>query len=282
MTNFGRVVTKVTLVLEKKIAVVTGAGSIGAGIGNGRAAAVRLAEAGAHVILLDINDSASETLRLIEERGGSGSTYICDVTDDVGVGSVIDSVFEKHGRIDVLFNNVGTPGPPGSVVDVNLAEWNRSLGVNLTSMVIVSRHVIPCMRSEGGSIVNMSSLAGLRGGHAGISYATTKGAVISLTQAMASQHGREGVRVNAIAPGLLYTPMVFTKAGMDEDMRARRAQLNVLGTEGTAWDVADAVLYLASPASRWVTGVVLPIDGGASMHSEAITVSVTDRGSTAS
>lgn len=181
----------------------------------------------------------------------------------------------------MLFNNVGIPGPAGSVVDVDLEAWDRCLAVNLTSMVIMSRHVIPLMTTHGGSIINMSSLAGLRGGHAGIGYATTKGAVIALTQAMASQHGREGVRVNAVAPGLLYTPMVYNKAGMNEDLRARRAQLNVLGTEGTAWDVAEAVLYLASPASRWVTGTVLPIDAGASMHSEAITVSVTDRGATA-
>lgn len=153
------------------------------------------------------------------------------------------------------------------------------LSSNLTSILIKSRFAIPHVAAvDGGSINNMSSLAGLRGGHAAIAYAVTKGAVLSLTQGVASQHGHQGVWVNSVAPGLVYTPMVSSKPGVDEQMRAERASLNVLGTEGSAWDLAEAVLYLAGPASRCVTGTVLPVDAGAASHSEAIGVSITDRG----
>lgn len=263
-------------------AIVTGAGSSGPGIGNGRATAIRLAERGAHVALIDVGPSVDETLAMIVEAGGSASAIRCDVTDEDAVRRVVEQVLDQTGGVDVLVNNVGIAGPPGTVVDVDLDEWRRCLEINVTSMVIMSRCCIPAMRARGGgSIVNLSSLAGLRGGHAAIAYATTKGAVLSLTQAMASQHGIDGIRVNAVAPGLVYTPMVATK-GVDERTRALRASLNVLGTEGTAWDVAEAVVFLADPRSRWITGVVLPVDAGAAMHSEAIEVSITDTGTTAS
>jgi NAD(P)-dependent dehydrogenase (short-subunit alcohol dehydrogenase family) len=271
-----------TKVLEGKTAIVTGGGAAGEGIGNGRAAAIRLAEEGARVALFDINDSGELTRQMIEQAGGECATFICDVTDPHQVEAAVSEVQRLWGSVDILFNNVGIAGPAGTVVDVDLDGWDQCININLTSMVLMSRYVIPLMeRSGGGSIVNMSSLAGLRGGHAGISYATTKGAVLSLTQAMASHHGRQGIRVNAVAPGLVYTPMVSTK-GVDEDIRALRASLNVLGTEGTAWDVAEAVLYLAGPAAKWVTGTVLPVDAGASSHSSAIGVSITDVGATVS
>lgn len=265
--------------MEGRVAVVTGAGAVGEGIGNGRAAAIRLAAAGAKVALLDVNDSAAATQKMIATRNGESVAFVCDVTDDLEVESVVSKIQERWGRIDVLFNNVGIAGPSGTVIDVDLEGWKRCLDVNLTSMLVASRHVIPIMAREGGgSVINMSSLAGLRGGHPGISYATTKGAVVNFTRAMAAHHGSQGVRVNVIAPGLVYTPMVATKPGADDEFRATRASLNLLGTEGTAWDVAEAVVWLASDASRWVTGVVLPVDAGASSHSAAIAVSITDDG----
>jgi NAD(P)-dependent dehydrogenase (short-subunit alcohol dehydrogenase family) len=233
------------------------------------------------VALLDVSDGVDDTLGTIRSAGGSAEAYRCDVTNAEAVAQTIDAVQARFGRIDILFNNVGIPGPAGTVVDVDMDAWRRCLEVNLTSMVLVSRYCIPWMREVGGgSIINMSSLAGIRGGHAAVAYATTKGAVISLTQAMASQHGREGIRVNTVAPGLVFTPMVSTKTGIDDAVRAKRADLNVLGTEGTAWDVAEAVVFLANPRSRWITGIVLPVDAGASMHSEAIGISVTDAGFT--
>lgn len=267
--------------LKGRTAIVSGAGTAGTGVGNGRAAAVRLAEAGAHVALIDIDDSTQGTLSMIADRGGRGTAYQCDVTDPVQAESTIRTIVEDCGSIDILFNNVGIAGPSGTVVDVDLTQWVRCLEVNLTSMLITSRYAIPHMvDAGGGSIVNMSSLAGLRGGHAGIAYATTKGAVLSLTQAMASQHGRDRIRVNAVAPGLVYTPMVATKDGSDAEFRERRANLNLLGSEGTAWDVAEAVVYLSTPMSRWVTGVALPVDAGAASHSDAIGTSITDSGTT--
>lgn len=267
--------------LDGAVAVVTGAGATGDGIGNGRATAIRLAESGATVALLDVNDSVEHTVEMITDRGGVGAAYLCDVSDDARVEEVISAVHRRWGRIDVLVNNVGVAGPPGTVVDVDLAAWDRCLAVNLTSMLLVARHVVPLMaRAGGGSIVNMSSLAGLRGGHSGISYATTKGAVLSLTRAMAAHHGRQGIRVNAVAPGLVYTPMVASKDAVDEEFRARRAAASVLGVEGTGWDVAEAVLWLAGPAARWVSGIVLPVDAGASSHSAAIEMSITDAGAT--
>jgi NAD(P)-dependent dehydrogenase (short-subunit alcohol dehydrogenase family) len=218
---------------------------------------------------------------MIAEQGGESAVFICDVTNDAQVKEVINSVQRQWGRIDVLFNNVGVAGPPGTVVEVDLAAWNRCLDVNLTSMLIVSRHVIPAMAAGGGgSIINMSSLAGLRGGHAGIAYATSKGAVLSLTQAMAAHHGPQGIRVNAVAPGLVYTPMVASKAPASDVFRAARASLNVLGTEGTAWDVAEAVVWLAGPTARWVTGVVLPVDAGSASFTPALQASITDAGAT--
>ncbi|MGY0499351.1 SDR family NAD(P)-dependent oxidoreductase [Nocardia sp. FBN12] len=266
---------------EGMVAIVTGAGAAGDGIGNGRAAAIRLAAAGAKVALVDVGDSVVRTEEMITERGGTAAAYRCDVTEDAGVAAAVADVVDRWGRIDVLFNNVGVAGPAGTVVDVDLDAWNRCIDVNLTSMLLVSRHVVPVMAAgAGGSVINMSSLAGIRGGHAGIAYATTKGAVLSLTRAMAAHHGRQGVRVNAVAPGLVHTPMVATKSGAGAAFRETRASLNLLGTEGTGWDVAEAVVWLASPASRWVTGTVLPVDAGASSYSSAIALSITDSGAT--
>jgi NAD(P)-dependent dehydrogenase (short-subunit alcohol dehydrogenase family) len=248
--------------LTGKVAIVTGAGSAEDGVGNGRASAIRLAEAGARVVLVEIDEARARTTQeIIESAGGVAVVEGADVTNPSEVARMVESVIARWGRLDILVNNVGIAGPAGTVETVDLDAWSACFAVNVTSMVLTSREAIPHMRRQGGgSIVNMSSVAGLRGLSPAAAYSTTKGAIVALSQSMALAHGRDGIRVNVVAPGLVYTPMV--SAGVDEEGRARRAAAGILGTEGTAWDVADAVTFLAGPGARWITGSVLAVDGG--------------------
>jgi NAD(P)-dependent dehydrogenase (short-subunit alcohol dehydrogenase family) len=250
--------------MKGKVAIVTGAGSRAEGVGNGRAAAVLLAREGASVALLDaVADWAEATHRMIGDEGGASLVIPCDVADEEQAAAAVRRTVAEWGRLDVLVNNVGVAGPPGTAVEVDIAEWERALRVNVTSMVIMAKHAIPEMiRGGGGSIVNLSSVAGLTGGHPSLLYPTSKGAIVNLTRAMAAHHGRDGVRVNAIAPGMVYTPMVSSR-GMSPEMREARRLRSLLQTEGTGWDVGQAVLFLASDEARWITGVTLPVDAGA-------------------
>jgi NAD(P)-dependent dehydrogenase (short-subunit alcohol dehydrogenase family) len=245
--------------LTGKVAVVTGAGSA-PGIGNGRAAAVLLARHGARVALVDVvPERLAETAAMIE---GESLCLPADVTSPEACAEAVRSTVDRWGRLDVLVNNVGILGPPGTVVDLDLDAWDRCQRVNVTSMVLMSRYAIPEVRlAGGGSIVNLSSVAGIAGGLTMLAYATSKGAILSLTRTMAAQHGPEGIRVNAVAPGFVYTPMV-SAPGMTDEKREQRRVAAPLGTEGTGWDVAEAVVFLAGPASRWITGVTLPVDAG--------------------
>jgi NAD(P)-dependent dehydrogenase (short-subunit alcohol dehydrogenase family) len=170
-------------------------------------------------------------------------------------------IAESHPRVDVLVNNVGIAGPGGDAVQLDTSKWDRAMAVNVTSVMLVSRYVIPLMRPEGGSIVNVSSGAGVRAGHPALLYPTTKAAVLHMSRAMAAHHGAEGIRVNCVAPGAVNTPMVQSR-GMDEELRELRRQRSLLETEGTGWDTGMAVLFLASRLSRWVTGVLLAVDAG--------------------
>ena len=249
--------------LTEKVAIVTGAGSRASGIGNGRAAAIRLAQAGARVVLVDVAaENMEETRELVETAGGECLVVAADVSAAGGAEETVQSAVERWGRVDVLVNNVGTAEPLGTVVDVDLDAWDRAFRINVTSMMLMSRFAIPRMQEAGGgSIVNVSSVAGMRGGHSRIAYPTTKGAVNSLTQAMAIHHAAAGIRVNAVAPGFAYTPMVYAQGLRDEDREWRRLAAP-LQTEGTGWDVGDAILFLASAHARWITGVVLPVDAG--------------------
>lgn len=251
--------------LKGKVAIVTGAGSRGDGIGNGRAAAVLLARHGAKVALVDLNpDWAEETARLVAAEGGRSQIYDGDVSDPATCEAIAERTMAGFGRIDILVNNVGVTGPRGDAVEVDVGSWDEAMRINVASMMLMSKYVIPeMMKTGGGSIINLTSVAGLRGGHPSLLYPTSKSAVIGLTRAMAAHHGRAGIRVNCIAPGTVYTPMV-TSRGMSEEMRLARAQVTLLGTEGTGWDVGYGVLFLASDEARWITGVTLPIDGGAS------------------
>jgi len=250
--------------MKGKVAIVTGAGSRAEGIGNGRAAAVLLAREGASVALLDaVAEWAEATRALIAADGGTSIVVPCDVTDEAAAAAAVRRTVEEFGRLDVLVNNVGIAGPFGSAVEVDIAEWERAMRVNVTSMVIMAKHAIPEMlKAGGGSIVNLSSVAGLTGGHARLLYATSKGAIVNMTRAMAAHHGRDGIRVNAIAPGMVYTPMVYSR-GMSPEMREARRMRSLLQTEGTGWDIGSAVLFLASDEARWITGVTLPVDAGA-------------------
>ncbi|MFF7357281.1 SDR family NAD(P)-dependent oxidoreductase [Streptomyces filipinensis] len=249
--------------LEDKVAIVTGGGSRAPGVGNGRAAAVLLAGAGAHVVVVDsAPENMTQTQKLIAERGGSSLAVTADVTSPDACADVVAQAVGAFGRLDVLVNNVGVAGPPGTVVDVDLDAWERCLRLNLSSMVLMSRAAIPRMRAAGGgSIINMSSAVGLAGGHPTVAYPTTKAAVVGLTRTMAAHHGHEGIRVNALAPGYVHTPMVHSQ-GVDDHAREQRRLAAPLAIEGTGWDVGDAVLFLAGPRSRWITGVVLPVDAG--------------------
>ncbi len=249
--------------LEGKVAVVTGAGSGATGVGTGQAISTLFAREGANVLLVDRDAArAADTLRQIESEGGVASVFTADVTKSAECKAMAEAAVARYGGLHVLVNNVGILGK-GTVVTVDEDEWDQVLIVNLKSMVLTSKHAVPVMAAAGGgSIINISSISALRSiGITGtVPYTVSKGGAITLTTSMAVQHGRQGVRVNCIAPGFLYTPMV---AGtMTPEGRDARRKASPLGTEGTAWDVAWACVYLASDEARWVTGAVLPVDGG--------------------
>mgnify|MGYP001370094416 CR=1 FL=1 len=254
--------------MDGKVAIVTGAGSRADGIGNGRAASILMARAGAKVLLIDtMTDWAEATAKMIRDEGGTCQVQTADVTDAAQCQAAVKAAVDAWGRLDALVNNVGVGGPVGNAVDIDLAAFDHAMRINVTSMVAMAKYAIPEMRKLGaGAIVNIASAAGLRGGHPSLLYPTSKGAVVQLTRVMAAHHGREGIRVNCIAPGMVYTPMVYSR-GMTPEQREARRKRSLLQVEGSGWDVGHAVLYLCSEASRWVTGVILPVDAGATAGS---------------
>ncbi|MGI8927643.1 MAG: SDR family NAD(P)-dependent oxidoreductase [Tepidiformaceae bacterium] len=255
--------------LEGKVAIVTGAGSQNEGIGNGRAAAVLFAREGARVLLVDRKRAAAEeTLTMIRDEGGEADVFEADITESDHCRAMVAHTVERWGRLDILDNNVGIGGA-GTVVTVDEDDWDRVMRVNVKGMMLASKHAVPAMiAGGGGAIVNISSIAAMR--PRGLTpYSASKGAVISLTRAMAVDHAREGIRVNCIAPGPVYTPMVYA-GGMSDELRDRRRRASLLQLEGTGWDVGYAALFLVSDEARYITGVVLPVDGG-------VTISVVNR-----
>jgi NAD(P)-dependent dehydrogenase (short-subunit alcohol dehydrogenase family) len=250
--------------LEGKVAIVTGAGSQNEGIGNGRAAAILFVREGANVLLVDrVAERAEETAALLAGEGLSESCAVlaADVTRAADCSAMVAAAVGRWGKLDILQNNVGIGVRAGTVLDVEEAAWERMMRVNVTGMMLAAKAAIPAMfKSGGGAIVNISSIAAWR--PRGLTaYATSKGAVEALTRGLAADHARDGVRVNCIEPGPVFTPMVQV-AGMTDAVREARRKASPLGIEGTAWDIAWASVYLASDEARYVTGVVLPVDGG--------------------
>ena len=251
--------------LTSKVAVVTGAGARGDGIGNGRATAILLAQRGAKVVVVDRDKSlADHTVAMIAEQGGIALSIEADVTKEDDCRQIVSSATETFGGIDLLDNNVGV-GSRGSVVDEDPAQWDRVMRINVKSMFLMSKYAIPAMlKRSGGAIVNVASISALR--PRGLTaYSTSKGAVIALTQAMAVDHAGEGVRVNCVSPGPVFTPMVQGD-GMDQAQRDLRINASPLGVEGTGWDIAHAVTFLLSDQARYITGHNLVVDGGVTLR----------------
>jgi len=250
--------------LNGRVALVTGGGSQTDGIGNGRAASVLLARRGAKVLVIDRSMAAAQdTVSMIEREGGEALAFEADVSRETDCAAAVAQAVSGWGRVDLLVNNVGIGGPAGSALEVDLAAWEPAMAVNVTSMVMMARHAIPEMIRQGqGAIVNLASVAGLLGSQSsGLLYQTSKGAIVNMTRSMASQHAAQRIRVNCVAPGMVYTPMVYAK-GMLPEMRESRRMRSLLQVEGSGWDVGEAVVFLLSDAARWITGVVLPVDAG--------------------
>ncbi len=252
--------------LEGKIAIVTGAGSRAPGIGNGRATSILFAREGAKVLVVDNNPAAAEeTLEMIRKENGEAEAFVADVSKAEDCRAMVERAVKRWARLDILDNNVGISGP-GSVVAAEEEDWDRVMRVNVKSMMLTGKFAIPAMASGGGgSIINISSISALR--PRGLTpYSASKGAVIALTRAMAIDHGKDGIRVNCIAPGPVYTPMVYAR-GMSEELRHRRTQASLLKIEGTGWDIGYAALFLASDEARYITGITLVVDGGVTLAS---------------
>ncbi|MFP6797105.1 MAG: SDR family NAD(P)-dependent oxidoreductase [Pseudomonadales bacterium] len=251
--------------LDGKVAIVTGAGARDDGIGNGRAAAMLLADAGTRVLVVDRLASAAErTVEMITGNGGVAAAFEADVTTDTDCEAMVAKALELWGRLDVLDNNVGV-GSRGSVVDESRSNWRRVMKINVESVFLASKTAVPAMTATGaGVIVNVSSIAAIRP-RGMTAYSTSKSAIVGLTQAMAVDHGPDGIRVNCVAPGPVYTPMVY-QSGMSKKARDARVRASVLGIEGTGWDVGNAVRFLASKRARYITGQTLIVDGGVTLQ----------------
>jgi NAD(P)-dependent dehydrogenase (short-subunit alcohol dehydrogenase family) len=249
--------------LTGKVAIVTGAASRAEGVGNGAATAILFAREGANVVLVNRNAERARSLEdRIRSEGGEAAAFGADVTQPEAAEAMAGFAIERYGRLDILHNNVGI-GSPGTPETIDLADWNRVFQTNLTSALLCCRFCLPRMRSGGGgSIINVSSgagMVGLFGAGGAVAYTATKAGLQGLTLSIAADYAAEGIRANCLIVGTVATPMV---AHLGEEARERRRKAVPLQTEGTAWDVAHAAVYLASDEARWVTGVMLPIDGG--------------------
>jgi NAD(P)-dependent dehydrogenase (short-subunit alcohol dehydrogenase family) len=253
--------------LKGKVAIVTGAGSVGPGGGNGRAIAARFAEEGAKIFAVDLHAD-----RLVETENSAKTdirAHICDVTDGRAVKEMVEACVEHFGRLDILVNNVGGSAA-GGPVEMSEEVWDAQVDYNLKSVFLGCKHALPVMERQGsGAIINIASSSGLRWtGSAQVAYAATKAGVIQLSRVVAVQYAPKGVRVNTIVPGQLHTPMVETRlakqrAGGDvEALLKSRLKRIPLGFAGDGRDTANAALFLASDEARFITGTEIVVDGG--------------------
>lgn len=246
--------------LGDRVALVTGAGAEGDEIGIGRAIALQLAGEGAKLGCLDLDlDRAEATAQMINSRGGQAIALGGDVTRMADCDRVVAAVQDAFGTIDVLVNNVGIAAPL-TLDTMDLGLWNKIIDTNLTAAMLMCRAAIPAMAQQGrGSIINISSIAGIRA-MGSLAYGSSKAALAHLSRELALMHGRQGIRVNTIAPGHMATPMAMRL--LPTEMQEKRRKVGPLGIDGDAWDIARAVLFLASDDARFITGAELPVDGG--------------------
>ena len=253
--------------LKGKVAIVTGAGSIGPGIGNGKATAIVFAREGARVMAVDLNlEAAEETKRLIDEEGGKCITFKADVSKASDCKSMVETCIQAFGRVDILHNNVGL-STYGGPIETSEEDWDKIMSVNLKSMFLTCKYALPHMEKQGnGSIINISSLNAITIAVPAVAYSTSKAGVIAFTREVAFQYSPKGIRVNAILPGLMKTPLLafYRKdayGGDVDEMWRRRDAMCPTGKQGEPWDVAYAALFLASDEAKYITGTTLIVDG---------------------
>jgi NAD(P)-dependent dehydrogenase (short-subunit alcohol dehydrogenase family) len=260
--------------LQGKVAIITGAGCVGPGWGNGRAAAFVFAREGARIFAVDRDAGAlDETLQRVRDAGGEIIPYSCDVTDGAAVAGMIEACRSTFGRIDILVNNVGGSAP-GGPVELSEENWDRQIDYNLKSVFLTCKAVLPVMGAQGGgAIVNTASTSGIRfTGSAQVGYAASKAGVIQFSRVVAVQYAPKNIRVNTVVPGLMHTPMVEARlagqrAGGDvEALLKTRLSRIPLGFMGDGRDTAEAALFLASDQARFITGTEIVVDGGMSVR----------------
>lgn len=258
--------------LNNKVVIVSGAGSVGPGWGNGRAIAYRFAQEGAKVFAVDLNpDALLETVAKVREFDGEIATWQADVTSDEAVRSMVLACVETFGRVDVLVNNVGG-SKKGGPVQLDEATWDQQIDFNLKSVFLGCKHVLPIMeKQQAGAIVNISSTSGIRWtGSAQVAYASAKAGVIQFSRVVAVEYAKKNIRCNTVIPGQMHTPMVETRlagqrsGGDIESLLAQRQSRIPLPFMGDGIDTANAALFLASDEARFITGTEILVDGGMS------------------
>ena len=260
--------------LQDRVAIITGAGSVGPGWGNGRAMAVRFAEEGAKIFAVDRNlDAAVETVERVKAIGGEIVTHACDVTDSASVKAMVEACVKHYGRVDILINNVGGSAH-GGPVEMSEEVWDAQVDFNLKSVFLTLKHVLPVMEAQKkGAIVNLASTSGIRfTGAFQVGYAATKAGVIQMSRVTAVQYAARGIRINTVVPGQLHTPMVEARlagqrAGGDiEALLQSRLKRIPIGFMGDGRDTANAALFLVSDEAQFITGTEIVVDGGMSVR----------------